>query len=392
MEVNSITELYELIIKKENMLEIRSKLHEFCDNIDFDSLLKDYSDSEQVTMMIMRIKAEYTKMINSEKTIYKISLEQLKKRIAKLKQVDEIYQSSSNPYIRFDMMLKLFKKPSIFYKSYTQLILLGKEDQLLDEIRPLLQNFDYYYNDFKKSYNGEVHKAVLDAYKNNNDYNQFMYAKFILQEYLNSEDSYLMDSFLNRYNIDLDAFNYFLKIIKFRQKSLYDKYLVKKQENDFKARDYYKHMYDDLAYAIKNGEFVYGNKFDLLEFIKYLPFKISNSFMEETTAFLTNNNPLIKDIIIDYIKENDLTSNNVFKRLNNDSLYQATIILNGQTINNPHDINLIINYLQSREIPICKATLKKACEMYLNNEINCSYISDSRFVKKREPVIVPNCK
>ena len=48
-------------------------------------------------------------------------------------------------------------------------------------------------------------------------------------------------------------------------------------------------------------------------------------------------------------------------------------------------MNLLVNYLIRRDIPICKASLVEASKMYLDNKIN-----DDLIIKMRvNPIVIP---
>ena len=387
--INDIKNIYDSIKNAKNMAEKRAILHRWCISMDFVALLDHYSESKTLTNMIMDIQSEYESMIMVEKSVYKITEEELEAKIKKLKIVDEIYNSCQNPYIRLDKMLQLFLNPDVMQKSYALLIKFGKNDPKLDEIRPLLNNFDIYYNDFRKIFNSDIRETVLTAYRDNNEYYSDLYATFIVNEYIKDESSYLIDNWLKKYNISIDDFNYFVSIVKHKNKDLYNKFVVKKNKNTIIKVTYDKNMFDDLAYAIQNGEFVYGNKFDLLEFIKYLPLKNSKYFIEELIAFLNSHNLNAKKVILDYITKNHLDDKDGFKPIDIDSLLDAEISLNDKVISNS-ELRDLINYLLYREIPISMNSLKSVCRMYLNNEINLANIHTMNRTRNNSPIIIPN--
>ena len=342
MDLITIKELYKLLTTSDNIFDVRGKLHHACDKVDFDMLSKKYLASENVIRMINYIKKEYNAMIEAEKTIYKISDEELKTRINKLKKVDEIFNKYSNQYIRFDKVKQLFKNPGIMHKSYILLIRYGKDDPKLDEIRPLLRNFNTYYYEFRDNFKNDIHKTVANAYEDDNNAKRLMYAKFIINEY-NNEESFMFNDFLDNYGIDKKTFDDLLEMVRKNDNSLYYEFIIKSNSNEKINNNIYTYIIDDLSYAITNGEFIYGNNFDDLEFIKMIPFKDEESFITKIDDFMAIHNIYSRDIIIKYIKEHHLDSKDAFVLLDPDEVRNRKAIINNTTFSEGQ-MNIIVDY------------------------------------------------
>ncbi len=387
MNLTQIKELYMLLTTSDNIFDVRGKLHRACDKVDFDLITKEYLASADIIRMINYIKKEYLAMIEAEKTKYKISEEELQTRIDKLKKLDELFKNCDNPYIRFDKMQKLFKNPGIMHKTYTLLIRYGKDDPKLDEIRPLLNRFSIYYNEFRKSFKNDIHDTVTSAYQEELDKDKISYAKFIIEEYIKSESSFKLNEFLEKYGLDSESFLYLTNIIKSNDIALYYEYIIKRSENDKAINAIYTNIIDDLNYAILNGEFVYGNKFDLLEFIKEIPFKEDKDFIISIDDFMSIHNKLVKENILKYIRYNNLDKADSFKIYSPEDLLKAKIIVGGVTLNQD-EIKSIISYLDYRNIPLYKSAFGIASRMYLNNEITLDNVFN-RVKKSQQPIIIP---
>ena len=379
---NNIQSLYRLINKTDNISAKRAALHKMCDKCDFSSLMDKYNGDVDTLNMIKYIKKEYDDMIVASKSPYKVTEEEFKDRIIKLKQVDEIYRSTSNPYIRFDKIAKLFRNPDYMKKCYKLFILNGKNDPMLDEIRPILNNFNIYYREFRDNFKKDIGKTVFNAYKENDEMQKYKYGEFIIMEYLNVTTMDDYEKFLDKYGIDENIFNNVLQAVKIRNEDLYNIFISRKKNDDKFLRNIYMYNIDDLAYAINNGEFIYGNRFDLLEFIRLIPFKNSTDFVLELSNFMNKYNKSYNDVIMKYITDNNLYKEGALKAL--DIVINSKGIINGITYSK-EEMNILVNYLISRDIPICKASLVEASKKYLNNQIN-----DSVIIKKREnPIIIP---
>ena len=387
MNIATIKQIYRVLKTSDNMSYIRAHLHKYCDGLDFNKVLNEYLLNDDILIMINYIKKEYDSMIDAEKSVYKISLEELAVRIDKLKKLEELFNSCDNPYIRFDRMSKMFRNPNVLHKSYVLLIRYGNDDPKLDEIRPILNKFDIYYREFRDFFKNDIHKTVANAYKEENNFDKYYYAKFIINEYLRRNDSYNFDEFLADYGINEDIFKELLKNIRNNDEDLYLEYLGKKSNNDILLNNNSKYILDDLAYAITNNMFIYGNNFDLLEFIKLVPFKNSSEFSIDIDEFMKKHNMYSREIIMNYIFDNNLYKQGIFKEYDIDKVITNKAIVDGKELS-INDMNLIVNYLIKRNIPICKASIVTAARMYNDNIININL--DNQFaLRKTKPIIIP---
>ena len=387
MNLLQIKELYKLLTVSDNIFDIRNKLHNKCDKVDFDLLRKEYLASDNIMRMINYIKKEYDAMIEAEKTAYKISDEELEIRINKLKKVDEIFKTYDNPYIRFDKMSKLFKNPSIMHKSYILLIRYGKDDHKLDEIRPLLDIFDTYYREFRDSFKNDIHQTVAYAYKDEQRIEELKYAEYIILEYIKSNISFKFDEFLEMHGITEELFNSMLNLVKFNNRNLYYEYVFKTSLNDQALNKINEYVIDDLNYAINNDIFIYGNNFDLLEFIKLIPFKEHHDFLTKLDDFMALHNINARENILTYIKDNELDKKDAFKLYNEDDLYNKEAIINNTSLDK-QAMNTILHYLKRRNIPLYKSAIVEAGRMYIDNLISKEEIKNP-ILTRTKPIIIP---
>lgn len=372
------------------MSYIRAYLHKCCDGLDFNKVLNEYLLNDDILMMITFIKKEYDSMIEAEKSVYKISPEELSIRIDKLKKIAELFITCDNPYIRFDEMLKMFRNPNVLHKSYILLIRYGNSDPKLDEIRPILENFDIYYREFRDNFKNDIHKTVANAYKEENNFGKYRYARFIMNEYLKNDDSYNLEEFLSSYGIDEDIFKELLKTIRINDEDLYIEYLNKRRNNDILLNNSYMYILEDLAYAITNNIFIYGNHFDLLEFIKLVSFKDKQDFSIDIDEFMKKYNTHSREIIMNYIFDNNLYKQGIFEKCDINKVRSTNAIVDGKKLT-IKDMNNIVDYLIKRDIRVCKASIVTAARMY-NDKTTYINIDNSLELKRNKPIIIPSHK
>lgn len=120
-----------------------------------------------------------------------------------------------------------------------------------------------------------------------------------------------------------------------------------------------------------------GTQFDLLEFIKRIPFKRSNNFTFALIDFMKRNNPDDMNTIIKYIYSNGLNTPSAFAPLDFKEIYTTKTIINGVEITNA-DNNIIIDYLRVNNIPLIHKTYVLARTKYLNGEITTEMVQKQK--------------
>lgn len=162
--------------------------------------------------------------------MYNCSKKELNMKIQKLKEINTILNSNDIDYAKVDKIISLFSSSEKFRKEYLRLINFGLADPMLDPIKDELKIFDYLLNKFKKYEEAGIVKDVkylksIEIYHRN-----YEYAKFAINHYIDSDDSYKSKDFLNRLGLKVDDFNFCVDTIKELDVDLYKKFLVKKEK------------------------------------------------------------------------------------------------------------------------------------------------------------------
>lgn len=370
-------------------------LHSLTSNKDLYNTLK----LEQVEKLeeLIRIYRDYESkgLFKSAKNRYKCTLEEIALRLKKINLTFEIMNSDDNDYIKAEQLLSLFKSAEEFRKSYTLFKKHGKYDERLSSARLALDNFDTLYAKFKEYEEKDIIDSVKYVLRFQNYFQNYAYAKFVISYYIESLESYKESQFLSELGIDKYTFNFCISTIKELDVDLYLKYLEKRELNQKKLNIKNAKIIDDLANGIKTGLLSDGTQFDLLEFIKRIPFKFDKNFVNTLTDFMKKNNSQNFGVIMSYINSNRLNKakglplNSFYIR----ELYNIKTTVGGIEITD-EDIDIIFYYLKINNIPITSKTYILIREKILNGEITFESVrrqtEQLHEEKRKSRILIPN--
>lgn len=311
------------------------------------------------------------------KNPYKCTLAEIEIRLIKINEVSSILNSNDTDYHKAEKLLGLFDNSESFRKSYSLFIKYGKNDNRLISARQALDEFDLLLTKFRELEQKGIIENTKYVLSIKNYLQNYNYAKFVISNYISSSESYKENEFLDELGIDKEVFNYCIETIEELDIDLYNKYLEKKETNN-KVR--YIRNYNtisDLANGIRTGLLSDGTPFELLEFIKRVPFKNSNYFIKAIADFMKRNNHPNFKAIMSYIYTNKLNSSSAFSPLNFKSIYGTRTIINGIEITHEAN-NVIIEYLKLNNIPLINKAYVLARTKYINGEITPDTIEQLR--------------
>ena len=377
------------------------KLYSFCNLHSLISNRDIYNtlELEQVEKLkeLIRVYRDYEAkgLFKSAKNPYKCTLEEIALRLRKINKAFEIMNSDDKDYIKVEQLLSLFKSAEKFRKSYALFNKYGKKDERLSSARIALDNFDSLYTKFKE-YEA---KGIIDNVRyvlSIQDYLQnYEYAKFAIRHYIESPESYKESEFLSELGLDIDTFNFCISTIEELDVDLYKLFLEKKEINNKIRCVKNSETINNLANGINTGILSDGTQFDLLEFIKRVPFKKSNNFTFALIDFMKRNNPDDMDTIIKYVYSNGLNKPSTFAPLDFKEIYTTKTIINGIEITNT-DNDIILNYLKVNNIPLIHKAYVFARTKYLNGEITAELVQEQKaqLELNKEPakILIPNNK
>lgn len=312
---------------------------------------------------------------------YQVSPEEVDERIKKLKNIGNVLDSNVSDYEKAKVLIGSFRKMEDLSRSYSKMIKYGKDDKRLDSIRHLLANFDELLRIYKKyEESGMANKVKKDLslkpYTDNWDN-----AQKIVELYLDLSSHMDRDDFLKQYNISKEELEFAFKTIRKVNREFYDKCMLKLEEQKKLQDDINIQKIKDVSYGILNGKFRDGKEFDILEFIKRVPFNNKEfSFSSELYYFMKKKNLSEKNILYCFIEENKLDSYFAFSCLDKEKLASMKQVVKGVEITEEIRDG-VFNYLEENDIPLVNAAYGPALLKYLNSDIKEK--ESSKVLKKR---------
>ena len=373
---------YLLKIAKSEELTDKQKamaLFEYCD---YDTFMFNFEEyryiGNSLYMKLIDLKKYYVKYEKAGyfegcDNPYKCSKEELHKRISELKLVSDILLSDGNEYSNMEMVLSIFRNSSEFKRQYELMIKNGKEDPELDSIRFELDHFDLLYGLFKKYEKEGIVQSIKKTWTLEQYLKNYEYAKFVVSDYVESEESSKGKAYLQGLGIDKETFEYCTETLDLLDDKLYDQYLKKREANQRKRIEENKAAVQDLITGIETGVLSDGTTFNTLEFLKRMPFKNNDDPVRTLHTFVRRAFPDQLSIITNYLHDNDLYS--LIKPLDSKKKNECKTIIRGVVIT--EEVNqAIVDYLRINHIPVYKASYLIAREKYLNHEFSIESVNE----------------
>lgn len=322
--------------------------------------------------------------------LYRISINELVNRLKKINSIYEMIISSNNDYQIADILIKSFKDSETLRKSYTE-IRKHINDPCVQIAKDALDNFELIYNTYLEyEQEGKLERAKYyisfeQYFKNYN------YAKFVIESYIEDEDSYKMKAFLYKFEIDKNTFNFCVHVIEECNPDLYEKYSEKVKANSHKNCMSNVQTIKGLAERIKSGLNNDGTPFTIFDFIKKVPFKSDDEFPSKINRFMNKIiyiNMSEHSEIMNYIRKNKINSYTL-SGINIDMLAEERQTINGVPILKS-DIELIVGFLKISKIPVNKKTYEEALKLYVAGNIDKKLVQEQMKVlevKKPSPIL-----
>lgn len=373
------------------------KLYEICNEKILNKNLELYNtlnlNEKEKLNEIKKIYKKYDekKLFDKVKNQYKCTIEEVELRLKKLNLVYEIITSNENEYYKAEKLLNLFQSSEEFKKIYCLIYKYGKDK--FEFAKEALNNYEMLYQKFREYEDKKIIKSVNYILSIQDYLQNYEYAKFIVEKYIKTDDSYKEKIFLDNYGIDKEIFEFCIETIKELDEELYKKYLERKLMNNRIRSAYNTKMIHILAESIKKGKLPDGKKMDLFEFVKRLPIKRRERTMYLLTGFMKKNNEEDMTIIIDYMKENGLCKSTSFNQLSLKNIYETKHTISKIKITN-EDNDIIIDYLKINDIPIIYKTYALARKKYLEGEITKEIVEQlkEKYKAKEKVIIIPSKK
>ena len=363
------------------------ELYSFCN---YAVLLKSYnyyrSINHALYIRLDHLKNLYNKFdkkgyYDSLKKQYNVNIELIGKKLLQLVEVFESFKSNEIEYIKVKKMLSICNTSKELENIYSLFLKYGKDDTRLIFAKEALDNFDFILKEYRRYENGEIYDKINYVSQNIDYFEGYKYSKFVIESFIDFDAQNNSISFLESLGIDDKIFEFCISCVEELDVDLYNKYILKKANNSFLEIKNKIRIMNDIAYGIKNGVLPNGKLFDLIEFIKMVPFKYNKDFTESIKNFIINNNYENYYIIMKYIYNNKVDEV-LTKRVNISNTCKSTKHLQIDSA----DLDAIINYLNYYNIPINKKTISVARSRYLKGELT---IEESSEKVQKQMILIP---
>lgn len=344
-------------------------------DVKFDYYMNEFPEYKEQIIYILDKYKVFKNNGNFEKTgnAYNCSIYEIDSRVSKLKEVSEIINSNITDFKKAEKLIDLYPSAKIFKRSYGFICRRGKEDIRFDHCRDILNNFDFLYDEYNRL-DQEGKLSTVKYLRNIKSYiANYDYANYVINCYIDSDDSYKLQEFYSKFGIDGDIFDFCVDTIHELNVDLYNSFLTKQQENKKTRLVKISKTIHNLAEGIRTGYLENGTPFDFLIFAKMVPFKKSWFFLEELLDFTRNVLPDDYRTIKDYTKNNNI-NDSTFSKYNITSYIKDLVSINDR-IFTESELNIIVDYLKYNGIPVVHKTFLVAKDKYLNGEITADSVS-----------------
>lgn len=228
----------------------------------------------------------------------------------------------------------------------------------------------------------------------------YLYAKFIINEYINDPLSYRLSYFLDKFGIDSETFLFCIETIKNLDYDLFDKYSNKYEKDKEQRFNTLLYTMKNIINGIKTGYLFDGTEFNELEFWRIIPFinrdygnnelddlkeidcKVTrhNSFTERVRDFTLHFLPNDHHYICEYLRDNKIQERSILYF--DDNIYTNVNIVINDRIVTKNDITLVINYIKNNNLPRIRRVLAIILRKYFDNEIDIYSKNENKMNEK----------
>jgi len=366
--------LDELLGMKRRIKPFVENAYPFCNRPEFINSLYYIDEYEPEVQEKLRTFCKYFKEYKtywsskSDKGLCQLSdIINLVGRLKKINLAYEAIKSDKSDYTKAYELLCLYKSPEEFKKLYCTMIK-KIENPNLAISKEALENFDLICSKFEEyNENGILEKvryfATFRSYFEN-----YEYAKFAIEEYINDEESYKIEKYLSKLGIDKDTFMFCVNAIRELDPDLYGELLKKKAENQKLLHLKNVKTIEGLVRGIETGYINDNTEFNIFEFIKRVPFKGSPDFYEKLNRYISEVCPQYYKTISKYLQENQLYAKSSLEPVDVRKIYGTRMVIEGTEVTEEMK-NDVLDFLKYNKIPLVNRTYNVALRKYLNGEI-----------------------
>ena len=375
--------LDELLTMKRSPRRFVGKAYPFCNRPAFINSLYYIDKYDEESQKKLRTFCKYFKehkaywSSNSDKGLCQLSdLIDLVERLKKINLAYEAIKSNTSDYNKAYELLCLYKNPEEL-KKLCCTMLKRIDNPNIAISKEALQNFNLIYSKFLEYEQTGILEKVEYVARFRNYYENYEYAKFAIEEYINDENSYKTESFLSKLGIDKEFFMFCANTIKELNPDLYRKLLQKRDENHKIIHFRNLKTIEKLAKGIETGYINDNIEFNIFEFIKRVPFKGNPNFYDKLMKFVLDSCPEYYHVIFKYLQANQLYMKSSMEPVNMPNLYEIKLSVNGNEVTNEMKKD-VLDFLKYNRIPVVNKTYRVALNKYLDGEITKEMIEEKK--------------
>lgn len=297
-------------------------------------------------------------------------------RAVKLENMIKIYKSELSDVKKINEMKKIYKSLEQFKTSFNDLEKYSDDEQI-SKLYNIISQISQFYK--KMEENGIKYRSnELLELENEGYFEDYYYAFYFVNEYINFNASPYLRDFLDTFGIKEINFKRFLSIVLYLNEEVYDQYLDKAEENKKSRQFLTVKKVNNLYKGLTTGVTEDGERFDLVEFYKNVPFYDIETSKETLSDFDAPGSStidrkirsLINVIKPEYSQEimKYIYSNNLFgllpKEMSEKEIRETNYFVNGIELSS-EDKEIIIKYMKKYRIPFLLKAYNAVRDRYL---------------------------
>ncbi len=282
-----------------------------------------------------------------------------------LNELVKILNSNKSDFFKILEMVKIYDNCSRFKRVYSAYF---KKNAIIPDYLECNKNEYYLICDFyeKMEKNGSLVRAkylsVLLPF-----IADYKFSKKVIDDYIASDESYKIDEFCKKYSLEYEDFENIISSVSVLDNKTYKMFLEKEQKNKELNYSIICNNIRDLSFGIKNGFLPNGDNFDILVFLRKMPFRYRSyrillQFMKENVSECYD---VVRNYMLQYGLLNDIKRSNINKGF----VFNGNYKINDRLITSDEQ-KLIYNYIIANDLPTYRITFNIVRDMYINGEIN----------------------
>ena len=343
-------------------------------------------------------KAKKLSFFKDKPPFFRLEIDVFAERLRKINDAYAAVKSNESDHMKAFKLVSLFPEARLIKSSFYY-ILLDIDRPSVQVAREALENLDLIYDTYVDYENRGIMNLPRYVSKTISYHENYRFAEFVIENYIAEIDdgTYKEKTFYSRYGLDKETFRFCVDTIEELNPKLYKEYKEKGKQIVKIMCFRNLQTFRNLNRGITSGFLEDGTEFNILEFIKRVPFKYDRDFIGHLTSFLKNNASDLYASIMNYMYSNKLTNPKSYKPIYVKEEIDSKQRINGRQIDE-EIIRDVIDYLNVSDVIVIRCTYDYVMKKYLSGDITKEMIDEMREKKKEEmknktnPIVVPGKK